>query len=473
MNTPNYKEAKIRTKKEVKILYDKYQVNEDIKKYFKGKLYYIETYGCQMNVHDSENIKAILEEIGFIETNDMYTSDLIILNTCAIRENAHNKVFGMLGRIKHLKETKKDIITCLCGCMAQEESVVSELKNKYKWVDIIFGTHNIYELPNLLSNITQTRTQNINVYSIEGDIVENLPVKRDSKYKAWVNIMYGCDKFCTYCIVPFTRGCQRSRLPKDILNEVENLKKEGYLEITLLGQNVNAYGKDLNIDYNMASLLEDVAKTNIPRIRFVTSHPWDFTDEMIDIITKYDNIMPYIHLPIQSGSNKILKLMGRRYTKEEYITLFNKIKEKIPNASITTDIIVGFPKETEEDFKETLEIVNKLKYDLAYTFIFSKREGTAASKLEDNTSLEEKEERLQRLNELINKYAKENNLKYLNKETKVLLEEPSKKEGFLSGYTDTMKLVNVKASKEYLGKIVKVKITDAKTWSLDGEIINE
>lgn len=473
MNTPNYKEAKIRTKKEVKILYDKYQVNEDIKKYFKGKLYYIETYGCQMNVHDSENIKAILEEIGFIETNDMYTSDLIILNTCAIRENAHNKVFGMLGRIKHLKETKKDIITCLCGCMAQEESVVSELKNKYKWVDIIFGTHNIYELPNLLSNITQTRTQNINVYSIEGDIVENLPVKRDSKYKAWVNIMYGCDKFCTYCIVPFTRGCQRSRLPKDILNEVENLKKEGYLEITLLGQNVNAYGKDLNIDYNMASLLEDVAKTNIPRIRFVTSHPWDFTDEMIDIIAKYDNIMPYIHLPIQSGSNKILKLMGRRYTKEEYITLFNKIKEKIPNSSITTDIIVGFPKETEEDFKETLEIVNKLKYDLAYTFIFSKREGTAASKLEDNTSLEEKEERLQRLNELINKYAKENNLKYLNKETKVLLEEPSKKEGFLSGYTDTMKLVNVKASKEYLGKIVKVKITDAKTWSLDGEIINE
>ena len=473
MNTPNYKEAKIRTKKEVKILYDKYQVNEDIKKYFKGKLYYIETYGCQMNVHDSETIKAILEEIGFIETNDMYTSDLIILNTCAIRENAHNKVFGMLGRIKHLKETKKDIITCLCGCMAQEESVVSELKNKYKWVDIIFGTHNIYELPNLLSNITQTRTQNINVYSIEGDIVENLPVKRDSKYKAWVNIMYGCDKFCTYCIVPFTRGCQRSRLPKDILNEVENLKKEGYLETSLLGQHVNAYGEDLNIDYNMESLLEDVAKTNISRIRFVTSHPWDFTDEMIDIIAKYDNIMPYIHLPIQSGSNKILKLMGRRYTKEEYITLFNKIKEKIPNASITTDIIVGFPKETEEDFKETLEIVNKLKYDLAYTFIFSKREGTAASKLEDNTSLEEKEERLQRLNELINKYAKENNLKYLNKETKVLLEEPSKKEGFLSGYTDTMKLVNVKASKEYLGKIVKVKITDAKTWSLDGEIINE
>ena len=285
MNTPNYKEAKKKKKKEVKILYDKYQVNEDIKKYFKGKLYYIETYGCQMNVHDSENIKAILEEIGFIETNDMYTSDLIILNTCAIRENAHNKVFGMLGRIKHLKETKKDIITCLCGCMAQEESVVSELKNKYKWVDIIFGTHNIYELPNLLSNITQTRTQNINVYSIEGDIIENLPVKRDSKYKAWVNIMYGCDKFCTYCIVPFTRGCQRSRLPKDILNEVENLKKEGYLEITLLGQNVNAYGKDLNIDYNMASLLEDVVLilllplSVIPSLTTQCKVVWDFSQQ--------------------------------------------------------------------------------------------------------------------------------------------------------------------------------------------------
>lgn len=473
MNTPNYKEARIRTKKEIKVLYDKYYVDDDLKHYFKNKKYYIETYGCQMNVHDSENIKAILEEIGFTETKDLYESDLILLNTCAIRENAHNKVFGMLGRIKHLKETKKDIITCLCGCMAQEEIVVNELKSKYKWVDIIFGTHNIYELPTLLSNIINKRMQSISVYSIEGDIIENLPVKRNSKYKAWVNIMYGCDKFCTYCIVPFTRGSQRSRLPKDILNEVKDLIQKGYLEVTLLGQNVNAYGKDLNIDYNMANLLEDVAKTKIKRIRFITSHPWDFTDSMIDIIARYDNIMPYIHLPIQSGSNKILKLMGRRYTKEEYITLFNKIKKKIPNASITTDIIVGFPGETEEDFQETLDIVNQLKYDLAYTFIFSKREGTAAAKLKDETPLEEKEKRLQRLNDLINYYAKENNLKYLNKEVNVLLEEKSKKAGFLSGYTDTMKLVNVAADNKYLGQIVKVKITDAKTWSLDGELINE
>lgn len=472
MNIPNYKEAKLRTKKEVKVLYDKYHVNEDIKKYFKGKLYYIETYGCQMNVHDSENIKAILEEIGFVETNDMNLSDLILLNTCAIRENAHNKVFGMLGRIKHLKETRKDIITCLCGCMAQEESVVNELKNRYKWVDIIFGTHNIYELPNLLSNIAQTRTQNINVYSIEGDIVENLPVKRDSKYKAWVNIMYGCDKFCTYCIVPFTRGSQRSRLPKDILNEVENLKKEGYLEITLLGQNVNAYGKDLNINYNMASLLEDVAKTNIPRIRFVTSHPWDFTDEMIEVIKNNPNIMPYIHLPLQSGSDRILKLMGRRYTKEKYLELFNKLKKALPYSSITTDIIVGFPGETEEDFNDTLDVVNECKFDSAFTFIFSPRIGTPAAKMKDDVSLETKNERLQKLNELINKYSKEANDRYLNKTVPVLIEGYSEKDNkYLMGYTDTMKLVNVEGSKENIGQIVNVKITDVKTWSMNGKII--
>ena len=475
MNTPNYQQAKIRTKQKVEILYDMYHIDPILKKYFKDKKYYIETYGCQMNVHDSENIKAILEECGFSNTSDMEKSDLIILNTCAIRENAHNKVFGMMGRIKHLKETNKErnIITCLCGCMSQEESVVEKLKEKYKWLDIVFGTHNIYELPSMLLEYLNNQKQNIKVYSIEGNVIENLPVKRDSKYKAWVNIMYGCDKFCTYCIVPFTRGCQRSRLPKDIISEVKKLKEDGYQEVTLLGQNVNAYGKDLNINYTMANLLEDIAQTNIPRIRFVTSHPWDFTDEMIDTISNYKNIMPYIHLPIQSGSNKILKLMGRKYSKEEYITLFNKIKNKISNVAITTDIIVGFPGETDADFKETLEIVDLLKYDLAYTFIFSKRDGTAAAKLKDETTISEKEIRLQALNELVNKHAKENNLKYLNQEVDVLLDEISKKEGYLSGYTNTMKLVNVKAPQKYLGKIVKVKITDCKTWSLDGVIISE
>ena len=468
MNLPNLLDAKKRTNKEVKIIKDDYIVPESIKDFGVNKKYHIITYGCQMNVHDSENIAAILEDLSFSCTSNMEEADLILLNTCAIRENAHNKVTGMLGRIKHLKETKKDIIVVFCGCMAQEENICNMLKDKYKWVDIIFGTHNFHKLPVYLEDLIKSRKQKMEVFSIEGEIYENIPVKRDSKYKAWVNIMLGCDKFCTYCIVPYTRGKQRSRMPEDIINEVKELVNNGYKEVTLLGQNVNAYGKDLNINYNLANLLEDVSKTDIDRIRFVTSHPWDFTDEMIDIIAKYDNIMPYIHLPIQSGSDRILKLMGRRYTKEEYITLFNKIKNKVPNCSITTDIIVGFPGETEEDFLETLDVVNKLKYDLAYTFIFSKREGTPACKLEDNTPLEEKQVRLARLNELINKYANENNQKYLDKIVDVLIEGPSDKNNKMMGYTDTMKLVNVDIDEKYIGQIVKVKITDTKSWSLEG-----
>ena len=470
MLLPNLKEARKRTDKEVKIIRDEYIIPDNIKNIGKNKKYHVITYGCQMNVHDSENISAILEDLKYIQTDDVDNADIIVINTCAIRENAHNKVVGMLGRIKHLKETKKDIITVFCGCMAQEESIANMLKDKYKWVDIVFGTHNIHKLPIYLSNLYKEKKQEIEVYSIEGDVYEGIPVKRDSKYKAWVNIMYGCDKFCSYCIVPYTRGKQRSRLPEDVLNEVKKLKSDGYMEITLLGQNVNAYGKDLNISYNMANLLRDVANIGIQRIRFITSHPWDFTDEMIDVISKYSNIMPYVHLPIQSGSNKILAMMRRRYTKESYIELFNKIKEKVPNVAISTDIIVGFPGETEEDFKETLDVVNTLKYDLAYTFIFSKREGTPASLMKDDTSMDEKKERLARLNEKVNEYANMNNMKYKDKIVDVLIEDYSEKEGYLMGYTDTMKLVNVKASDEYLGKIVKVKITDVKTWSLDGEI---
>ena len=469
MLMPHLEEAKKRTKN--KVLVRKFEIDDKFKKIGIGKTYYVKTYGCQMNVHDSENIKAILEEMGFKENDNMEKSDLILLNTCAIRENAHNKVFGMIGRLKHLKEDRPDIITGVCGCMAQEEVVVDEILNKFKFLDFVFGTHNIDELPVILYEAISKNKTFIDVKSIEGDIVEDMPVKRDSKYKAFVNIMYGCDKFCTYCIVPYTRGRQRSRRIEDIIKEVECLKKDGYKEVTLLGQNVNAYGKDLNADYDMSDLLEEVAKTGIERVRFVTSHPWDFTDKMIEIIGKYPNIMPYIHLPLQSGSDRILKLMGRRYTKESYLKLFDKIKKIVPNASITTDIIVGFPGETLEDFKETLDVVNKCMYDSAFTFIFSPREGTPAAKMKDDTPLSVKEERLHELNELVNKYALEANQKYLNKIVPVLLEEESDKKGKLAGYTDTMKLVNVKAPKEMLGKIVDVKITDVKTWSMDGEIV--
>ncbi len=471
MQLPNLKEAKIRNKTKVRILTDLYRVPEELSKIGFGKTYFVKTYGCQMNEHDTENIKAILEELSYLPANDMENADLILLNTCAIRENAHNKVFGMIGRMKHLKEQRPNLILGICGCMAQEQSVVEEILQKYKHLDLVFGTHNIYNLPFLLEKVVQKKERQIEVESKEGDVIENIPVKRDSKYKAWINIMYGCDKFCTYCIVPYTRGKQRSRRKEDILKEISVLIKEGYKEITLLGQNVNAYGKDLDPDYTMADLLEEVAQMKIERIRFVTSHPWDFTDEMIAVIAKYPNIMPYIHLPLQSGSDRILKRMGRRYTKEEYITLYQKIKAAIPNCAITTDIIVGFPGETEEDFRETLDVVDVCKYDGAYTFIFSPREGTPAASMEDFISMDEKNQRLYRLNEKINTYSHEANEKYLDQVVPVLLEQISEKdENMLAGYTDTMKLVNVKADTKYIGTIVNVRIKKVKTWSLDGEL---
>ena len=472
MLKPNFKEAKKRNKEDIKILRNEYHVPKDAKNMGLNKRYFVKTYGCQMNEHDSEMISAILEDMGYTKANDYNDADLIILNTCAIRENAHNKTFGMLGRIKHLKQTKKDLLVGLAGCMSQEESVVDEIISKYKWMDFVFGTHNIHKLPEILKEHMRTKKLEVNVWSNEGNVIEGIPSKRDSKYKAWVNIMYGCDKFCTYCIVPYTRGKQRSRLPLDIIEEVKKLKQKGYKEVTLLGQNVNAYGKDFkDMDYKMENLLEDVAKTGIDRVRFVTSHPWDFTDSMIDVIAKYDNICNYIHLPVQSGSSRILKLMGRRYTKESYIELYNKIRNKVKNCSITTDIIVGFPGETKEDFEETLSLARECKFDSAFTFIYSPREGTPAAKMKDDVSLEEKEQRLHELNEVINKYALEANEKLVGQVVPVLIEGESQKDNsMVAGYTDTMKLVNVKADKSSIGKIINVKITDAKTWSLDGEI---
>lgn len=467
MNLPNIKEARNRNKDKTEYIYldDHYDPN-----LLKGKTYYLRTYGCQMNVHDGEEIAARLESIGLSETDNIENADVVILNTCAIRENAHDKLYGFLGRCKHQKEKNNpNMIIGICGCMAQEEGVVKELINKHPYVDIVFGTHNIHDLQKLIIN--HNSKQEIEVYSCQGSVYENIEYKRDSNIKAWVNIQYGCDKFCTYCIVPYTRGKQRSRKSEEIIKEVECLKKNGYKEVTLLGQNVNAYGKDLENELSFAGLLEKVSQTGIERIRFVTSHPWDFTDEMIEIIAKYDNIMPYIHLPLQSGSTSILKIMGRRYSKEEYLTLFDKLKSTIPNCAITTDIIVGFPNETDSDFNDTLDVVNYCKYDGAYTFIYSPREGTPAAKMDDSITMEVKEKRLQELNNLVNKYSLEANQKYLNKTVPVLIEGISEKDpDKLFGYTDTFKLVNVVGDKKYIGQIVNVEITDAKSFSLDGRV---
>ena len=470
MHLPNYKDARRREDKSYKRV--EFNFDNKIKDKYKGKTFYLKTYGCQMNEHDSENIEALLTGLGFSKVDDYENADLVLLNTCSIRENAHNKAFGMLGRLKHLKAQKKDLIVGLCGCMAQEASVVEEIINKYKWVNFVFGTHNMYQLPNIIDRAINENKQQIEVFSKEGDLVEGLPVIRTNNYKAYVNIIYGCNKFCTYCIVPYTRGRERSRAREDILKEVDELIKDGYKEITLLGQNVNAYGKDLYDDYTLGNLLEDIAKKDISRVRFMTSHPWDFTDSMVEVIGKYDNIMPSVHLPVQSGSSKILKLMGRRYTRESYLELFKKIKDTVPGVAISTDIIVGFPGETEEDFLETLSLAEECKYDNAFTFIFSKREGTPACLLKDEVSEEEKEERLQRLNKVVNKYFLENNKKLLDRVVPVLVEGNSEKKDMYYGYTDTNKLINFTAKREVeVGEIVNVKVTQAKTWSLDGELV--
>ncbi|MDE5888795.1 MAG: tRNA (N6-isopentenyl adenosine(37)-C2)-methylthiotransferase MiaB, partial [Bacilli bacterium] len=315
MKLPNLNEARKRTNNEVDYIYLNQNYDGNM---FRGQKYFLRTYGCQMNVHDGEEIAARLESLGLTNTETIENADVVILNTCAIRENAHDKLYGFLGRCKHEKEKNNhNLIIGICGCMAQEEGVVEDIIKKHPYVDIVFGTHNIHELQDLL--IKRNDKQNIEVYSCEGNVYENISYKRDSNIKAWVNIQYGCDKFCTYCIVPYTRGKQRSRKSREIIKEVEELVKNGYKEVTLLGQNVNAYGKELESEISFAELLREVSKTGIDRIRFVTSHPWDFTDDMIKAIAECDNIMPYIHLPLQSGSSRILKLMGRRYTKEEYL----------------------------------------------------------------------------------------------------------------------------------------------------------
>ena len=470
MKTPNMLDAKKRNQNEIK--YVNYDKNFD--KFGEGKTFFVRTYGCQMNEHDSEKIRGMMKSVGFKLVDSIEKADVVILNTCAIRENAHDKVFGFLGVLKHLKQSKPNLLIGICGCMAQEEVVVKDILNKYKYVDFVCGTHNLDNLISIVKNKIDTKKQQIEVLSYEGDVVENVPVLRKSKYSAWVDIIYGCDKFCTYCIVPYTRGTQRSRKHEAIVDEVKELVKNGYKEVTLLGQNVNAYGKDLYEDYNLANLLSDVSDTGIERIRFVTSHPWDFTDKMVDIIASRDNIMPYIHLPLQSGSDKILKLMNRKYTSSEYLKLYNSIRSKVKNSSITTDIIVGFPGETEEDFEDTLKLVNECKFDGAFTFAYSPRENTPAALMKDAIPEEVKMDRLHRLNEIINKYSNEANKRMNNTIVKCLVTGLSDKDKTkVCGYTENMKLVNIEGPKELIGNIVNVKITDTKSFSMDGVYIKE
>ena len=468
---PSLKEAAER-KKEIIINKDGLEVPSEMKNVGKDKYYYIRTYGCQGNEADSEVIAGILEFIGYKKADDVEKADVILLNTCAVRENAEEKVFGEIGALKKMKTTKPDLIFGICGCMAQQEHIVDKILKSYPQVDLVFGTHNIDRLPLLLKDALLNKERVVEVFSNKSEIHENLPVVRNNNLKAWVNIMYGCDKFCTYCIVPYTRGKERSRLKEDVLNEVRELKEKGYKEITLLGQNVNAYGNDLNKGYSFADLLKEVSDIGIERIRFVTSHPWNFTDEMVDVIASRENIMPYIHLPIQSGDDEVLRRMGRRYTYQEYKTLYNSLRKKVKNCSITTDIIVGFPGESEEQFDNTLKAVKELEYDSAFTFIYSPRVGTPAAKMEDNVSEEEKKKRFNALVEVVGDSAKKRNDEYIGKVLKVLVEGYSKKnKNILSGYSEENKLVNFKGKEDMIGKIVDVKITVSKTWTLEGEAI--
>ena len=468
---PDLRLARKRSKS--KVLINEYKVSKEIKDIGIGKKFLIQTHGCQANEADTEVIKGMLISQKFEETGILEEADLVLINTCAVREGAENKVFGELGRLKSFKRVNPNLIIAVAGCMSQEEATVERILSTYKHVDIVFGTHNISKFLEYLNYVMKENKKIIEVFSEEGHITEHLPHARDHRYKAWVNIMFGCDEFCTYCIVPYTRGKERSRRKEYIIEEVKDLIKRGYKEITLLGQNVNSYGLDFqNYNYSFADLLEDLSNLDISRIRFQTSHPKDFSDELIDVISRKSNVMSHIHLPVQSGSNKVLKKMNRKYTKEQYLDLVDRIYKNIPNVSLTTDIIVGFPTETEEDFQETMDLVRKSNFEGAFTFIYSRRKGTPAATYESDITEEIAKDRLHRLNELVNEGYKRGNERFADKVVKVLVEGCSKKNPeVLSGRTENNKLVNLKANKETIGKIVEVKITEAKTWSLKGEAI--
>ena len=470
---PSLRDAKLRRNLSVETI--RYRLDEKYKNIGKGKTYYIFTYGCQGNEADSEVMSGILEGVGYTLSDDPMNSDVVLLNTCAIRENAEQRIWGVLGQLKGKKRENPDMIIGICGCMPQEENATNKILQSYDFIDLVFGTHNRDHLPKLIYEAYLTKSKVVEVLSNEGTILEDAPKVRASKHKAWVNIMFGCDEFCTYCIVPYTRGRERSRSKEDIINEVKELVSLGYKEITLLGQNVNAYGKDLNADYTFGDLLYDLDKTGIERIRYTTSHPRDLDEKTMHAMKDCKSVMPHLHLPVQSGDNSILKIMNRKYTYEDYMAKITRLRELVPDIAITTDIIVGFPNETEEQFQNTMKLVRNAKFEGAYTFIYSPREGTPAAKMIDNVSMEEKKDRLYRLNELVNEGYKKGHERFLNQIVDVLVDGKSKNgEQMMCGYTPHLKLVHFKSNDlSLVGKTVKVKVTEAKTWFMIGELCEQ
>lgn len=431
--------------------------------------YYITTMGCQLNENDSEKLAGIVENMGFEKTEKLEEADLVIYNTCCVRENAEERLFGKLGELKKQKEEKGTIIA-IGGCMMQEPAMLEKIKKSYNYTDIVFGTHTLHKFEEDLKKVLENGKKVRDVIDIDGEVIEDLPIKRNDNFKASVTIMYGCNNFCSYCIVPYVRGRERSREPEKILEEVEMLAKEGYKEITLLGQNVNSYkGKE---NYKFANLLNDVCKIDvIERIRFISPHPKDFTDDVIEAIANNPKIARIIHLPLQSGSTAVLKKMNRKYTKEQYLELVEKIKSRIPDVVLSTDIIVGFPEETEKDFEDTLDVVRKVNYEQVYMFIYSRRKGTIADKMEKQIPEEIKHKRFDKLKELFDSRVSENNQKYIGTTQKILVDGYSKNDKeTLTGRTDTNKVVNFKGNENLIGKMIDIKITEEHKWYLTGKL---
>ena len=433
------------------------------------KKYMIMTFGCQLNENDSEKIAGMVENLGYEKTDDLSKCDLVVFNTCCVRENAEERLFGKIGEIKKLKEERGTIIA-IGGCMMQEEHILEKIKKSYKYIDLVFGTHTLNKFEEDLKKIIEEKKKIRDVIDIDGEVIEGLPIKRNDKFKASVSIMYGCNNFCSYCIVPYVRGRERSRKKEDILKEVESLAKEGYKEITLLGQNVNSY--DGGDGYKFSNLLYDVCKIEgIERIRFISPHPKDFTDDVIKAIKDNKKISRIVHLPLQSGSTKVLKEMNRKYTKEQYLALAEKMRKEIPDILFSTDIIVGFPGETEEDFEDTLDVVRRMNYEQIFMFIYSRRVGTVADKMENQIPEEIKHKRFERLKKLYDDNVSKNNEKFIGKVEKILVDGESKNnENMLTGRNDANKVIIFEGSKDLIGKMINVKITEEHKWYLKGEV---